>query len=110
MSFASRIEIATYDDLEALLLLLESVDEPTYDVDPDFTRFFIIREKDKIVGCVGLELFTGTALLRSFAIDREYLGGVRSENGGRDLWRNRDHRQGGLRGDRQGVAPADTGP
>ena len=71
MSFSSRIEIATYQDIEEIIKLLESVGEATEDVDPDFTKFFVIRDEDrtKIIGCVGLELFTGTALLRSFAID-----------------------------------------
>ena len=74
MSYASRIEVASYEDTEALVALLESVGEEPYDVDPDFTRFFIIRDKKKtkIIGCVGLELFTGTALLRLFAVDPEY--------------------------------------
>ncbi len=74
MSYASRIEIASYEDTEALVTLLESVGEQPDDVDPDFTRFFIIRDKKKtkIIGCVGLELFTGTALLRLFAVDPDY--------------------------------------
>ncbi|MHA2424512.1 MAG: GNAT family N-acetyltransferase [Candidatus Thorarchaeota archaeon] len=74
MSYASRIEIASYEDTEALVTLLESVGEQPDDVDPDFTRFFIIRDKKKtkIIGCVGLELFTGTALLRLFAVDPEH--------------------------------------
>jgi N-acetylglutamate synthase-like GNAT family acetyltransferase len=74
MSYASRIEIASYEDTEALVTLLESVGVEPDDVDPDFTRFFIIRDKKKtkIIGCVGLELFTGTALLRLFAIDSKY--------------------------------------
>ena len=66
------IEIAAFEDTEELIRLFESVNVPTDDVDPDFTKFFIVREDNKIIGCVGLEFFTGTALLRSFAIASEY--------------------------------------
>lgn len=72
MSFSSRIEIASFEDLENLKRLLESSEEPVEDIDPDFTKFFIIRDESKIIGCVGLELFTGTALLRAFAVDSQY--------------------------------------
>jgi N-acetylglutamate synthase-like GNAT family acetyltransferase len=66
------IEIATFEDTEELISLFESINVPTDDVDPDFTKFFIVREDSKIIGCVGLELFTGTALLRSFAIHSDH--------------------------------------
>lgn len=65
-----EIEIASFEDLDGILDLLDSVDVPTDGIDPDFTRFFVIRDEssNRIVGCIGLELFTGTALLRSFAV------------------------------------------
>ena len=71
MAMPSDPEIAVFEDTEDIIALLESVNVPTDDVDPDFTNFFIVRDENsnKIVGCVGLELFTGTALLRSYAID-----------------------------------------
>ncbi len=76
MSPISEIELATYDDLQGILNLLESVNVPTDGIDPDFTNFYIIRESttNTIVGCIGLEHFTGTSLLRSFAVDRKYQG------------------------------------
>ncbi|MGY5855091.1 MAG: GNAT family N-acetyltransferase [Candidatus Thorarchaeota archaeon] len=56
--------------------MLDSVSVPSDDIDPDFTKFFVVREGDssKIIGCIGLELFTGTALFRSFAVDPMYQG------------------------------------
>jgi len=74
MSYSSRIEIAEFEDMEEIIHFLESVDMPSTDVDPDFTRFFIARDESEgnIIGCVALELFTGTALLRSFAVRPEY--------------------------------------
>ena len=74
MPYSSRIEVAAYEDLQGIISLLESVEVPTEGIDPDFTKFFVVRDEpdNKIIGCVGLELFTGTALLRSFAVDPEY--------------------------------------
>jgi len=76
MNIISNIELATYDDLQGILDLLESVNVPTEGIDPDFTNFYIIREStsNTIVGCIGLEHFTGTSLLRSFAVDSKYQG------------------------------------
>jgi len=76
MPYANQIEIAVYEDLSEIISLLESVEIPTEGIDPDFTKFFIIRDEinNKIIGCVGLELFTGTALLRSFAVDPSHQG------------------------------------
>ena len=76
MPYSDRIEVASYEDLQAITSLLESVEVPTEDIDPDFTKFFVVRDEpnNKIIGCVGLELFTGTALLRSFAVDPEHQG------------------------------------
>ncbi len=54
---------------------MDSVNVPTDDIDPNFTNFFIVRDDDsRIIGCIGLELFTGTALLRSFAVDPLHQG------------------------------------
>ena len=68
--------MAVFEDLEDIVSLLETVEEPVEDIDPDFTRYFIVRSEKGtgIIGCIGLELFTGTALLRSFAVDPEYEG------------------------------------
>lgn len=76
MPHSSKIEIAEFEDLEDIIRLLESVEVPTDDIDPDFTRFYIIRHEteNRIIACVGLELFTGTALLRSFAVEPEFQG------------------------------------
>jgi N-acetylglutamate synthase-like GNAT family acetyltransferase len=76
MSDPFRIDVATIDDLEKIKEMLESIEEPTDDLDPDLTRIFVIRneEDDNLIGCIALEIFTGTALLRSFAMDQTYSG------------------------------------
>ena len=54
MNEISEIEFATYDDLQGILNLLESVNIPTDGIDPDFTNFYIIRDltSKKIIGCI----------------------------------------------------------
>ena len=76
MSDSFRIDVATIDDLESLKEMLESIDESTDDIDPDLTRIFVIRNEadENLIGCIALEVFTGTALLRSFAMDQAYSG------------------------------------
>jgi N-acetylglutamate synthase-like GNAT family acetyltransferase len=75
MPTVSEIELATFEDMPEITNLLESVNVPTDGINPDFTNFYIVRdENNKIVGCIGLELFTGTALLRSFAVNPDFQG------------------------------------
>ncbi|MFW9980540.1 MAG: GNAT family N-acetyltransferase [Candidatus Thorarchaeota archaeon] len=69
----SNIEIASFEDFDGIIELLESVKVPTDGINPDFTTFYIFRDKtNKIIACIGLELFTGTALLRSLAVDQKH--------------------------------------
>ena len=76
MTVSSKVELASYEDLLGITSLLESVNIPTDGIDPDFTNFYVIREDltSKIIGCIGLEIFTGSALLRSFAVDPNHQG------------------------------------
>ncbi|MDF1538421.1 MAG: GNAT family N-acetyltransferase [Candidatus Thorarchaeota archaeon] len=76
MTAPSHIEIATHQDMPKIKSLLESVNGPIEGIDPDFTRFFVFRDETnkKILGCVGLEIFAGAALLRSLAIDPKQQG------------------------------------
>jgi N-acetylglutamate synthase-like GNAT family acetyltransferase len=69
------IETAQYEDLEDIKNLLDSLDVPSKNIDPDFTTYFIVRDNvNKIIACIGLDLFTGTALLTSFAVDPNHRG------------------------------------
>ncbi|MHA2116968.1 MAG: GNAT family N-acetyltransferase [Candidatus Thorarchaeota archaeon] len=70
-----EIETATFDDLEDIKSLLDSAEVPSDNIDPDFTTYLIARDdSNKIIACIGLELFTGTALLTSFAVDPGHRG------------------------------------
>ncbi|MHA1949031.1 MAG: GNAT family N-acetyltransferase [Candidatus Thorarchaeota archaeon] len=69
------IETATYEDIEDIKSLLDSAEVPSDEIDPDFTTYFIVRHDSKgIIACIGLEVFTGTALLTSFAVDPDHRG------------------------------------
>ncbi|MFW9787408.1 MAG: GNAT family N-acetyltransferase [Candidatus Thorarchaeota archaeon] len=70
-----NIETASFEDIEDIKNLLDSAEVPSDDIDPDFTTFFIVRDDSKkIIACIGLEIFTGTALLTSFAVDPDHRG------------------------------------
>ncbi|MFW9767560.1 MAG: GNAT family N-acetyltransferase [Candidatus Thorarchaeota archaeon] len=70
-----EIETATFDDFEEIKTLLDSLEVPAGEIDPDFTKFFVVRDSSKkIIACIGLELFTGTALATSFAVDPDHRG------------------------------------
>jgi len=69
------IETATFDDLEEIKTLLDSLEVPSDQIDPDFTTFYVVRDESKnIIACIGLELFTGTGLITSFAVLPEHRG------------------------------------
>lgn len=70
-----EIETAKFEDFEDIKSLLNSHEVPSDEIDPDFTTFFIVRDaSQKIIACIGLELFTGTALITSFAVDHNHRG------------------------------------
>ena len=70
-----EIETASFEDFEEIKILLDTLDVPSDEIDPDFTTFFVVRDvAKKIVACIGLELFTGTALITSFAVDPDHRG------------------------------------
>jgi amino-acid N-acetyltransferase len=55
-------------DLNEVLALLEEVDLPKEGVAEHFGEFFVARDGDKLVGCVGQERYGNVALLRSLAV------------------------------------------
>lgn len=62
-------------DLAAVLALLRRASLPTEGVDADTLRNFVIAENEGTpVGVVGLELYRGSALLRSAAVEESWRG------------------------------------
>ena len=61
-------------DLSEVLALLEEVDLPKEGVAEHFGEFFVARDGDKLVGCVGQERYGNVALLRSLAVSPNLQG------------------------------------
>ena len=63
-----RIETATAHDLAPLCALLGSVGLPTEGLREHLETALVARDGEAIVGCVALEVYGETALLRSLAV------------------------------------------
>jgi amino-acid N-acetyltransferase len=68
------IEQAMGSDREAIIQLLERVNLPTTRVDEHLSNFLVAREGHQVIGCVGIEIYGDTGLLRSLAVQPEYQG------------------------------------
>lgn len=58
-------------DLDAVLALLSRVNLPTEGVAEHFGHFFVARDGGELIGCVGMECYGESALLRSLAVAPE---------------------------------------
>ncbi len=62
------ISRATAQDLDVVLRLLAEVDLPAEGVAEHFGAFFVARDGERVVGCVGEERYGDVSLLRSLAV------------------------------------------
>jgi amino-acid N-acetyltransferase len=69
-----ELRSAETSDLPEVLALLERSKLPTAGVADSFAHFLIAESKGKLVGAVGLELYGGSALLRSAAVEESWRG------------------------------------
>lgn len=65
------IRPAAAEDLQGIVTLLKSVKLPTDGVELHWQNFLVLVDEQKIVGCVGLEIYGSKALLRSLAVARD---------------------------------------
>ncbi len=72
MQTVYQVTAAINEDLPAIIALLTANELPVEDIIPGKQRFWIIKEKDQIVGVVGLEQYGEYGLLRSLATDAGY--------------------------------------
>lgn len=72
MTDAITIRQTEPHDLTAVLSLLRRASLPTEGVAEHLGRFFVAEVEGAIIGCVGLEVYGQTALLRSLAVTREF--------------------------------------
>ncbi len=63
-----RLEPATPADLPAIRALLDELKLPSADVGQGDQRFVVARDGGTLAGCVGVEMYGESALLRSLAV------------------------------------------
>jgi len=74
MALGGSVSAARAKDIRAVLALLRDVGLPTEGVKEHFDCFLVWRPSGKrgLKGCVGLEVYEESAVLRSVAVDPEY--------------------------------------
>lgn len=65
---------ATERDLAEILALLRDVKLPVDGVEEHLASFFVVREKHRLLGVAGLEIYGEVGLLRSLAVDPAHQG------------------------------------
>jgi amino-acid N-acetyltransferase len=69
-----QIQPATHSELSVVLDLLTAAQLPTEGVREHFANFLIALADEQIIGCVGLEIYSDCALLRSLAVAPDWRG------------------------------------
>ena len=69
-----ELRTAQADDLPEVLSLLRKADLPIAGVADAFSHFVVAESEGALVGVVGLELYGGSALLRSAAVEEGWRG------------------------------------
>ena len=69
-----EVRTAEEKDLPAVLSLLGRADLPTAGVADAFSHFIVAESEGRLIGVVGLELYGGSALLRSAAVEESWRG------------------------------------
>jgi amino-acid N-acetyltransferase len=69
-----EVRTAEEEDLPAVLSLLGRADLPTAGVADAFSHFIVAESEGRLIGVVGLELYGGSALLRSAAVEESWRG------------------------------------
>jgi len=69
-----EVRTAEEKDLPAVLSLLGQADLPTAGVADAFSHFIVAESEVRLIGVVGLELYGGSALLRSAAVEESWKG------------------------------------
>lgn len=80
MRVKSDIVIAGSSDLDSIKALLDSYHLPTEDIGTSGIEFYLIKIREEIKACAGVESFEETGLLRSVAVKGDLKGkGIGSE-------------------------------
>ena len=68
------IESARPSDLAAVAVLLTDSELPTAGVSDHVEQFLVARNGERIVGCIGIEIYDTVGLLRSLAVHEDMRG------------------------------------
>jgi amino-acid N-acetyltransferase len=71
---AVEITNAADEHFSSILELLRLSKLPEEDVDKHLVNYLVAVDENKLVGCVGLEVYEGVGLLRSLAVHPEHQG------------------------------------
>lgn len=72
MNSSFQIEKVTEKDLKKVFTLLQSLKLPVEGIDDHLSNFFVIKDKNEIIGSGGIEIYQDSGLIRSIAIDPKY--------------------------------------
>jgi amino-acid N-acetyltransferase len=65
---------ASAEDLPVILDLLAKCGLPTQGVHENRAHFFVLKEREKLAGCIGMEVYGDVGMLRSLAVIEEKRG------------------------------------
>lgn len=74
MSELFSIEPASVSDAPSVVALLTLVGLPIHGVDKQINDFLVAREDQRVIGCVGMEAYGESCLLRSLAVHPDFQG------------------------------------
>lgn len=74
MSEPISIESARPSDVESVVALLTEVRLPTHGVRELMENFLVARKSGRVIGCVGMEVYGESCLLRSLAVHPDFQG------------------------------------
>jgi amino-acid N-acetyltransferase len=67
-----QIKKAKKNDLGEVFSLLQSLSLPTEGIEDHLNNFYLIKDKDKIIGTGGIEIYDEAGLIRSIAVNPKY--------------------------------------
>jgi len=74
MPTTTAVVAATNNDRPSIEALLTAEKLPIEDLPAHLDRFWIVRDQDRIIGVIGLELYPPYGLLRSLAVTPDHRG------------------------------------
>lgn len=74
MPINTTVAAATNDDRPFIETLLTTEKLPIKDLPASLDRYWVVRDKDRIIGVIGLELHPPYGLLRSLAVSPDHRG------------------------------------